>query len=148
MLLALVPLLTLLSTADAEPIARAGRAFLAYPGESIRLNGSTSAGTDLHYRWVQIGGPRVPLTGADTARPSFYADLPGRYTFELTVREGDAASAPDEVDVAVLDPEIGTRYAPQSGCSVSASASRGSLALWLAPMLVLGLRRPRTPGTP
>ena len=107
MLAATTLLLAAFLPAVAAPTARAGSAFPAYPGESIRLNGSASEGTDLDFRWVQIGGPRVPLTDADTVRPSFYADLPGRYTFELTVRSGDDASAPDEVDVVVLDAAVG-----------------------------------------
>ena len=106
----------LAQTVVAEPIARAGRTFLAYPGESIKLDGTTSTGTSLAFRWVQVGGPRVPLTGADTRRPSFFTDRPGRYSFELTVREASQQSSYDEVDVVVLDPEIGTRYEPATGC--------------------------------
>ena len=134
MLAALVPLLSIAQLATAAPEARAGRTFLAYPGETIRLDGTTSVAIDPDFRWVQIGGPRVPLSGADTARPEFYADLPGRYTFELTVREGEDASVPDEVDVVVLDPEIGTRYAPRSGCSTTSIYARSTVAWMLLPL--------------
>ena len=129
-------------TASATPIARAGQSFLAYPGESIRLDGSASEAEAPAYRWVQIGGPRVPLSHPDTARPELYADLPGRYTFELTVRSGDTASAPDEVDVVVVDPEVGTRYARASGCTTLPATPS-----WLAGAILAGmglLRRRRT----
>lgn len=125
-------------TACAQPIARAGRTFLAYPAESIRLDGSASEGEQLAYRWVQTGGPRVPLEGADTVRPSFYTDHPGRYTFELTVREDDSDASIDEVDVVILDPEVGTRYAPASGCT---HATPLAPALWLLFPGTIGLVR-------
>lgn len=146
MLAATTLLLATLLPAVAAPVARAGSAFLAYPGESIRLNGSASEGTDLDFRWVQIGGPRVPLSDADTVRPSFYADYPGRYTFELTVRSGDDASAPDEVDVVVLDAEVGTRYAPQTGCSTLSASSPWSAGWFLLPLVCLTLRRTQEGG--
>jgi len=147
MLAVLVPLFSVVHMATAAPEARAGRAFLAYPGETIRLDGTASEGTDPDFRWVQIGGPRVPLSGADTRRPEFYADLPGRYTFELTVREGEEASAPDEVDVVVLDPEIGTRYAPQSGCSTVSPTASSTVAWMMASLAAIGIlrRRENTP---
>jgi hypothetical protein len=148
MLAVLAPLLSVFQLAVAAPEARAGRTFLAYPGETIRLDGSTSAGTEPDFRWVQIGGPRIPLSGADTARPEFYADLPGRYTFELTVRAGDQASAPDEVDVVVLDPAIGTRYAPQSGCSTVVPTPHPSFPWMLLPLAACCvLRRRECPPT-
>ena len=146
MLAATTLLLAALLPAVAAPTARAGSAFLAYPGESIRLNGSASEGADLDFRWVQIGGPRVPLSDADTVRPSFYADLPGRYTFELTVRSGDDASPPDEVDVVVLDAEVGTRYAPGRGCSTLSTASPWQAGWFLLPLAGLTLRRTRERG--
>ena len=101
----------------AAPVSRAGATFLAYPGDTIVLDGTASEGEELAWRWVQIGGPRVPATGTDTARPRFRADIPGRYTFELVVREGEVSAAPDTVDVVVADPEIATRYDRDGGCS-------------------------------
>ena len=143
MLAILIPLVSVFQLATAAPESRAGRTFLAYPGETIRLDGSTSKGIEPDFRWVQIGGPRVPLTGADTARPEFYADLPGRYTFELTVREGDNASAPDEVDVVVLDPEVGTRYVQPSGCSTLSPVVQSISAWMLVPLTVCCVLRRR-----
>ncbi|HCH63170.1 MAG: hypothetical protein CL927_16510 [Deltaproteobacteria bacterium] len=98
-------------------------------------------GADLDYRWVQIGGPRVPLSDADSVRPSFYADQPGRYTFELTVRAGDLASTPDEVDVVVLDEEVGTRYTSAGSCSAASATAPYALAWLTAPLTVLAFRR-------
>jgi len=120
--------------ARAEPVSRAGATFLAYPGDTIVLDGSASEGDDLDWRWVQTGGPRVAATDTDTAHPRFRADLPGRYTFELVVWEGQEAGRPDSVDVVVVDPEVATRYAKESGCSQQGG---GALAwVWLLPAAV------------
>jgi len=135
----LIALIQATPAAVAEPVARAGQTFLAYPGESVRLNGTASDGDNLQYRWVQIGGPRVPLDDADSARPSFYAEVSGRYTFELTVRAGEATSSPDEIDVVVLDPDVGTRYTGADGCSTLAA---GASSVWMAGLASLwGVRR-------
>lgn len=126
--------------AHATPVSRAGRPFLAYPGETIILDGRASEGDNLEFRWVQVGGPRVPLNSADTPTPSFFADLPGRYAFELVVREGEVAAEPDLIDIAVLDPEIGTRYSLPTSCSTT--SHRGALSLvWAALMGLLWRRR-------
>ena len=126
---------------EAAPVSRAGATFLAYPGDTIVLDGSASEGNDLAWRWVQIGGPRVAASGTDTERPRFRADLPGRYTFELVVWEGDVPASPDTVDVVVADPEIADRYARQSGCSQLGNAAM-AWAFWL-PMGMLVFRSRR-----
>ncbi len=136
----LVPLCAI-GLATAEPVARAGRTFLAYPEETIRLDGSASEGTGLEYRWVQVGGPPVALKGGDSARPSFSPKLPGRYTFELTVREGETASAPDEVDTVVLDPDLGTRYIDGSGCSHAPGSPWSPLLPGVVGLVLLAARR-------
>jgi hypothetical protein len=126
--------------ANAAPVARAGRPFLAYPEEVILLDGRTSEGQNLLYRWVQVGGPEVPLVDADTAQPRFSPDLPGRYSFELVVREGDENSTADVVDVVVLDPEVGTRFTETACASLPARRGLGLAAIGL----LLGLFRRET----
>jgi len=126
------------TAAHAEPVSRAGRTFLAYPGDTIVLDGTASEGTDLEWRWVQVGGPRVAATGSDSAEPRFRADLPGRYTFELVVWEGEVSGEPDTVDVVVVDPEVATRYLAPTGCSQQGGGVPPVSALvLLAPFLVL-----------
>ncbi|WP_141323140.1 myxosortase-dependent M36 family metallopeptidase [Myxococcus sp. AB025B] len=75
----------------------------------ITLNGSASfdpdavAGGTLTYAWTQIGGPAVTLTGADTATPSFTAEVPAAtiFTFQLVVGDGTDSSHPRVVQVLV-----------------------------------------------
>jgi len=138
-LLVVAALVALPAAAGAAPLARAGRPFLAYPGETIVLDGAESEGDDIAYRWVQVGGPEVPLSGGDTARPRFEVAAPGRYSFELVVREGEVASAPDVVDVVVIDADVAGRLGG-GGC---AHAPAGAVAGLVGGLLALAGRRRR-----
>ncbi len=130
------------TASHAAPISRAGRTFLAYPGDTIVLDGTASEGSDLEWRWVQVGGPRVAATGTNTAEPRFRADLPGRYTFELVVRQNERSAEPDTVDVVVVDPEVATRYLAAAGCNQQAAGEPFHAALIvLAPLLLLPCSR-------
>lgn len=127
-------------TAAAAPVARAGVDILAYPRDTIILDASASEGTALAYRWAQLGGPPVALEGTASPSPSFQPTEPGRYTFELTVLEGNTPSAPDEIDVVVTDPSIGTRYGDAPSC---AHTRGGSAWLGLALLALVAPRRQR-----
>ena len=103
-----------------RPVAQAGVSFLAYPGDTVILDGSGSYDPDdedLTYRWTQLDGPAVSLDGGDTATPSFVADQPGTLTFELVVFNGIRYSDGDSMDVVVVDPAAGTRYGLGGGCA-------------------------------
>lgn len=126
--------------AEAAPVAKAGRAFLAYPGETIQLDGRDSEGDDLEFRWAQVGGPQVPLIDGASAQPRFSLELPGRYSFELVVREGEVASEPDVVDVIVIDADVAGRFS-EGGCA-AAPASPAALLLGFGALLA-ALRRRR-----
>jgi hypothetical protein len=81
----------------------------------------------------------VPLSGGDTARPRFEVVAPGRYSFELVVREGEVASAPDVVDVVVIDADVAGRLGG-GGC---AHAPAGAVAGLVGGLLALAGRRRR-----
>lgn len=129
--------------ADEPPVALAGLPFLAYPDDTVELDGSGSydpEGAELNWRWTSVGGPVVPLADGDTSTPRFTAQDPGVYSFELVVSDGAQDSAPDVVDVIVVDPEAGTRLVPPpEGCAVlSGGPASAGLALAVA---VLARRR-------
>lgn len=92
---------------------------------TITLNGTGSfdpdaaAGDALTYSWAQVGGATpVTLTGADTATPSFVADVDYSDTlsFQLVVTDAAGkASAPKTVDIQVLNvnqPPVAAATAP------------------------------------
>lgn len=98
------------------PIADAGAAFTANEGSldgqgilihnTLTLDGTASLdpeGLPLSFQWVQIAGPSVTLTGADTATPTFVPDVPWDtvYSFELTVWDANGSSAPKRAEVLV-----------------------------------------------
>ena len=131
--------------AAAPPEALAGRAFLAYPGDTIELNGSQSADPDgdpiASWAWSQVDGPVVALAKTGGPSPTFTAQEPGTYSFELVVGAGGQTSAPDVVDVIVVDPAAGTRHDPGvGGCSAAPAAPAGGLVVTLL-ALVGGRRR-------
>ena len=92
------------------PQADAGEILGVREGSPVILDGRNSFDPDgdvIGYRWVQVGGRAVVLSGADTATPSFTAPLlPGGLgggellTFRLTVSDGEL-TATDEVSVFV-----------------------------------------------
>ncbi|MBK8101451.1 MAG: hypothetical protein IPK26_30590 [Planctomycetes bacterium] len=93
---------------DRPPLADAGADQSARVGEWITLDATASRdpdGSPLLYQWVQVGGPNVVLSGADTATPVFAAPAGGGVLqFEVTVHDGHSA-ATDQVTVWVEDPD-------------------------------------------
>lgn len=86
----------------AVPVANPGGASDTDPGDATVLNGSASTGSNLQYRWVQVGGDRVELTGASTSSPTFVAPQDtGSVAFELAVGSGGVwgVSVPVAVEV-------------------------------------------------
>ena len=92
----------------------------------VQLDGSGSNDPDgdrLSYNWRQLSGPRIDLLHADTAKPSFYAQSAGDYSFELTVSDGRIKSKPaivnivieeaNEVPIAILPPRVAIELGEQ-----------------------------------
>lgn len=130
-------MLALLSVAFALPLveAEAGLDFLAYPGQTIELNGAGSGADDLEYRWTRVGGPPAELSDDSAPNPQFTPERPGTYTFELTVASGGEQSIPDRVSVVVAHTDAGEVHT--GGCSSVAGGS------WLLGLLWLRGRRSR-----
>lgn len=92
--------------ANQPPVANAGPDRKVRLRKRVTLNGSNSFDPDsgptpLRYSWNQISGPRVALSGAETAMPRFRPKKRGNYTFRLIVNDGIDNSSPDMVLVRV-----------------------------------------------
>ncbi|GAG44589.1 unnamed protein product, partial [marine sediment metagenome] len=75
----------------------------------IGLDGTASSdpnGDPLSYAWSVASGPAGSSAAPDdpsSATPSFVPDLLGTYVFELVVGDGKLESAPDSVEITVVD---------------------------------------------
>lgn len=120
---------------NAAPVALAGLPLLAYPGDTVILDGSPSYDEDgeiVSYRWAPVAGPETTLERADSARPRMPVPRAGVYEVELTVTDDDGATGTDTVTVVVSGVDV------TSGCAaLGGGASWG----WLAGLLALGHRR-------
>ncbi len=76
-------------------------------GATAYLDGSASydpEGASLTYHWSFVtkpAGSNASLAGAETAAPSFVADVQGYYVVSLVVSDGSLSSDPDEATVMV-----------------------------------------------
>lgn len=93
---------------DHAPTAIVGNSLMVNEGSSATLNGSASSDPDsdpLTYSWVQVAGPTVTLTGADTALPQFTAPFVGAagatLQFQLTVNDGFGGTSTATATVTV-----------------------------------------------
>jgi len=91
------------------PMANAGADAEVAEGTLVRLDGSQSndfEGFTLGYRWQQISGPAVTLTGPTSAHPSFAAPILGGsviapLVFELTVSDELGDGQADNISFSV-----------------------------------------------
>ena len=73
----------------------------AEPGMTVRLDG-TASGASLAYRWVQVSGPAVTLTGASTSVATFTAPItPATLAFQLSVSQNGIFSRSQTITVHV-----------------------------------------------
>jgi hypothetical protein len=104
-----VPLIAL---ANLPPVAVPGEDQVIEPWSRVTLDGSASYDQDvppddpLRFRWIMVrqpGGSTAELERANTAQPSFWADLTGQYELELVVQDGlGLESEPKRVVVEAL----------------------------------------------
>jgi hypothetical protein len=116
-----------LTLVNLPPIADAGPDQVGvFRNALVSLNGTESNDTDsdpLTFSWIQMAGPSIALTGADTATPSFTPTAAGPYTFELTVDDGFGGNGTDEASVTVVNrapiADAGGPYACKAGGSIT-----------------------------
>jgi hypothetical protein len=96
------------------PIADAGDDQTVIVTQTVTLDGTGSTDPDgnaLNYSWMFAtedasdpipSGSTAVISGAETATPSFVADLPGVYSVKLIVNDGLADSDPDYVTITAL----------------------------------------------
>ena len=94
------------SSTNQPPVADAGLEQVVFANEVVTLagSGSDADGTIVRYRWEQISGPTVVLSGADTPNVSFTApevSTNETLTFRLTVTDNQGATGSDNVRVMV-----------------------------------------------
>ena len=88
---------------NTAPVAAAGPDALVVTGSLVSLDGTGSHDAELDaltYAWAFTERPlasSAKLVGADTATPSFAADVAGDYVVQLVVSDGKLASASDTV---------------------------------------------------
>jgi hypothetical protein len=98
-----------------EPLVSAGSDTVSAPGSVVTLTaiGSSADGSALTYRWEQIAGAKVALSGGDTLAPSFQMP-PARTTlvFRVVVTDGAGRTAWDDVAITVGGdgPELYQRF--------------------------------------
>jgi parallel beta-helix repeat protein len=96
----------LLPTPNQAPVADAGANItITLPVNTATLNGSQSTdadGTIESYQWTQVNGPNTAtIANAAQASANLSGLVEGVYTFRLTVRDDDNATASETVNVTV-----------------------------------------------
>ena len=99
-------------TGNLPPTADAGTAQDVDTGSLVTLDGSGSFDPDtgpspLSYSWTLDtvpAGSTATLANANTANPTFTADLDGDYTATLVVNDGQDDSTPDSVNITASAP--------------------------------------------
>ena len=92
---------------NTPPVAQAGAAQSLTVGTAVTLDGSGSTDADgdsLTYAWTLTTRPAVSsatLTGPNTPRPTFTADVEGSYVATLVVSDGKTPSAAVTVGITV-----------------------------------------------
>ncbi len=95
---------------ERPPVAEAGPAQIVPRGATVMLDGRASWDLDgdaLAYRWNQLTGTNVTLSGANSDRPTFTAPATlGDLDFRLTVVDTGSLTGQDQTRITVTDKPI------------------------------------------
>ena len=135
---------------NGKPVANAGPDQTVNVGDTVRLNGSSSADPDgdaLQFTWTlttRPSGSATVLTSSTSPTPSFTADVAGSYEVGLTVSDGDSTSQPHSVRAHA--PDEAATGSSGCGCRTASIQDGGGDALMAAILAFIGLRpRRRVP---
>ncbi|HEV3333743.1 MAG TPA: PKD domain-containing protein [Bryobacteraceae bacterium] len=109
-----------ISTFSVPPVANAGPGQFVNIGALVQLDGSGSTdlnGNLLSCKWTMTGAPAnsaANLSDRPAVNPTFTADLPGTYTFQLVVNDGVSSSAPSTVTITTNPPIVPMAFAGQN----------------------------------
>jgi hypothetical protein len=101
--------------ANRPPTADAGPDRIVAKKTMVTLDGAGSSDPDgdtLTFSWIQLSGPSIALSNADTATPTFIPPMRGAYLFQLTVDDGDGGSSTDTVQVTATNADPITNAGP------------------------------------
>ena len=117
------------SVVNAAPVAKAGVAQNVVAGNTVTLDGSASSDANndpLTYAWTltsKPAGSTAALTSANSAKPTFKADLAGTYVASLTANDGKVNSAAVTVRITAAVANV----APVANAGVPQSVVAGML---------------------
>lgn len=86
------------------PVAGQAPTVSGATGSTVTLDGSSSSDADggtLTHFWVQVSGPPVQLSNANSATPTFTPTQDGTYVFEHFVSDGTNVSSPGSTTVSI-----------------------------------------------
>jgi hypothetical protein len=118
--------------AETAPVASVVVTSSGYTCDAVLLDGSGSydiEGRALRYEWELTGAPAGSArTTADietttSTSPTFYADVPGDYTFTLTVNDGGTDSRPESYTLTVAERPTNETPVANAGADQSYSSS-------------------------
>ena len=96
-----------ITVSNRVPTANAGKTIIAKRGSTVSLDGGASVDPDndkITYKWEQVYGPVVSVTGANTANPVFtMPNASGYIIFALTVNDGSDESIADTVAIKITN---------------------------------------------
>lgn len=100
-----LPVTVTITATNSAPVAEAGDDKTVAVGSAVTLNGCLSSDAEpgiLTYLWNIADAPvesGMVLSGTDTCAPTFVADVPGSYLFELVVTDSFGIESTDSVTI-------------------------------------------------
>jgi hypothetical protein len=93
-------------TGNDAPVANAGPDLIGIPAGTVTLDGSASYDPDgdpITFRWIQVAGPPVAISGATSAIATFNAADGQVYGFRLEVTDSQGLKGVDSVSITVKE---------------------------------------------